>query len=79
RDRIMVAMDGEVPGYSFAVHKGYSTALHMSCLDRLGPSAQHRMSYRNVASRRLLATAEPGVGAAAPDAGDHGSRDRLTG
>ncbi|RPA58335.1 ribonuclease HII [Gordonia oryzae] len=71
RDRIMVAMDGEVPGYSFAVHKGYSTALHMSCLDRLGPSAQHRMSYRNVASRRLLATA--------PDVSDQGSRDRLIG
>ncbi|QTI66804.1 ribonuclease HII [Gordonia sp. L191] len=79
RDRIMVAMDGEVPGYSFAVHKGYSTALHMSCLDRLGPSAQHRMSYRNVASRRLLDTGEPGVGAVAPDADDHASRDRLTG
>ncbi|MDL9944729.1 ribonuclease HII [Gordonia sp. ABSL11-1] len=51
RDRIMVAMDSELPGYDFAVHKGYSTAHHMSCIDRHGPSAQHRMSYRNVASR----------------------------
>ena len=56
RDRIMVEMDAEVPGYSFAVHKGYSTALHMSCLDQLGPSDQHRMSYRNVASRRRPTT-----------------------
>ncbi|MBT0568368.1 ribonuclease HII [Williamsia sp. CHRR-6] len=51
RDRIMVAMDDELPGYHFAVHKGYSTALHMSALDELGPSVQHRMSYRNVAQR----------------------------
>ncbi|MFT4042037.1 MAG: ribonuclease HII [Gordonia sp. (in: high G+C Gram-positive bacteria)] len=52
RDRIMIAMDTDLPGYDFAVHKGYSTAHHMSCLDRYGPSPQHRMSYRNVASRR---------------------------
>ncbi|MAU82161.1 ribonuclease HII [Gordonia sp. Z-3] len=51
RDRLMVAMDQDLPGYDFAVHKGYSTAHHMACLDRHGPSQQHRMSYRNVASR----------------------------
>ncbi|MGB3696943.1 MAG: ribonuclease HII [Gordonia sp. (in: high G+C Gram-positive bacteria)] len=51
RDRIMVALDERVPGYEFAVHKGYSTALHMSCLDARGPSAEHRMSYRNVRDR----------------------------
>lgn len=51
RDRIMVAMDDDVPGYDFAVHKGYSTAHHMSRLDLHGPSDQHRMSYRNVAAR----------------------------
>lgn len=52
RDRIMVAMDAELPGYDFAIHKGYSTAHHMTCIDAHGPSSQHRMSYRNVASRR---------------------------
>lgn len=51
RDRIMVAMDNDLPGYDFAVHKGYSTSHHMACIDRHGPSVQHRMSYRNVASR----------------------------
>ncbi|MEE3850690.1 ribonuclease HII [Gordonia sp. LSe1-13] len=51
RDRIMVAMDDELPGYDFAVHKGYSTAHHMARIDLHGPSSQHRMSYRNVASR----------------------------
>ncbi|ORM37414.1 ribonuclease HII [Williamsia sp. 1135] len=51
RDRIMVAMDTELPGYGFAIHKGYSTEMHMQCLDALGPSEQHRMSYRNVRMR----------------------------
>lgn len=51
RDRVMVAMDGQHPGYDFAVHKGYSTGHHMACLDKLGPSPEHRMSYRNVAAR----------------------------
>jgi len=51
RDRMMVALDGTHPGYDFAVHKGYSTARHMECLDRHGPSPEHRMSYRNVRDR----------------------------
>ncbi|MGV9672380.1 ribonuclease HII [Gordonia sp. NPDC003504] len=69
RDRIMVALDSELPGYAFSIHKGYSTALHMSCLDELGPSSQHRMSYRNVAARSR------DIPAASADT----SRDRLTG
>lgn len=48
RDRIMIAMDAEIPGYDFAVHKGYATALHQRRLKELGPSRQHRMSYANV-------------------------------
>ncbi|WP_024333006.1 ribonuclease HII [Gordonia hirsuta] len=54
RDRIMVEMDRVLPGYDFAVHKGYSTAAHMACLDRSGPSPEHRMSYRNVRDRVAL-------------------------
>lgn len=58
RDRIMVDMDTSLPGYGFAVHKGYSTEMHMECLDELGPSPQHRMSYRNVRLRvRVVETA----------------------
>ncbi|MDG3011003.1 ribonuclease HII [Rhodococcus sp. D2-41] len=49
RDRIMVEMDGQVPGYGFAVHKGYGTAAHTAAMHRLGPSAEHRWSYANVA------------------------------
>jgi ribonuclease HII len=49
RDRIMIDLDRQFPGYGFAGHKGYGTLAHQSVLERLGPSPQHRMSYRNVA------------------------------
>lgn len=48
RDRLMVAMDGEHPGYGFAEHKGYSTPAHSEALSELGPCAQHRYSFINV-------------------------------
>lgn len=48
RDRIMVAMDAEIPGYGFAVHKGYATRAHQQRLEELGPSPQHRLTYANV-------------------------------
>jgi ribonuclease HII len=48
RDRMMVAMDAEHPGYGFAEHKGYSTPGHSAALADLGPSPQHRYSFINV-------------------------------
>lgn len=48
RDRLMVAMDDEHPGYGFADHKGYSTPAHSAALTSLGPCRQHRFSYINV-------------------------------
>ncbi|HTM85922.1 MAG TPA: ribonuclease HII [Mycobacterium sp.] len=48
RDRLMVRMDADHPGYGFAAHKGYSTAAHGAALTELGPCAQHRMSFINV-------------------------------
>lgn len=48
RDRVMVALDGDLPGYGFARHKGYGTRAHREALRRLGPSAIHRMSWRPV-------------------------------
>lgn len=48
RDRLMVAMDVDHPGYGFAAHKGYSTSAHSLALARLGPSPQHRYSFVNV-------------------------------
>ncbi|MBQ4854260.1 ribonuclease HII [Rhodanobacter sp. B2A1Ga4] len=51
RDRLMVALDDEHPGYGFAVHKGYPTPAHLAALQQLGPCAQHRRSFAPV---RLL-------------------------
>ncbi len=48
RDRLMVAMDADHPGYGFAVHKGYSTSAHGRALRELGPCAAHRYSFINV-------------------------------
>ncbi len=52
RDREMVALDGNYPGYGFAAHKGYSTAAHLEALERLGPCPVHRRSFAPV--RNLL-------------------------
>ncbi|MDT5045028.1 MAG: ribonuclease [Mycobacterium sp.] len=48
RDRLMVAMDADHPGYGFADHKGYSTAAHSAALNQLGPCSEHRYSFINV-------------------------------
>ncbi len=48
RDRFMARLDAEHPGYGFARHKGYGTAAHQAALARLGPSPQHRKSFKPV-------------------------------
>lgn len=48
RDRLMVTMDTQFPGYGFADHKGYSTPGHLAALQRLGPCAEHRRSFEPV-------------------------------
>jgi ribonuclease HII len=45
RDRLMLALDGQYPGYGFAAHKGYGTAAHCEAILRLGPSPAHRPSF----------------------------------
>ena len=50
RDEYMVAADRLYPGYGFAGHKGYGTAVHMANLRRLGPCPLHRRSYAPVES-----------------------------
>lgn len=52
RDRIMTKLDSKFPGYGFAIHKGYSTAVHTAALAELGPSSEHRLSFRNVRGLR---------------------------
>ncbi|MGV0626552.1 ribonuclease HII [Mycolicibacter minnesotensis] len=58
RDRHMATLDGEHPGYGFAVHKGYSTAAHTAALAALGPSSQHRRSFVNVRNVALAAAGQ---------------------
>ncbi len=53
RDREMVTLDQQWPGYGIAGHKGYPTAAHLAALKRLGPTPIHRRSFRPV---RLLLT-----------------------
>lgn len=52
RDREMVALDAQFPGYGFAQHKGYATRAHLDALERLGACPHHRSSYAPV--RRCL-------------------------
>ena len=41
----MEEMDRVYPGYLFAKHKGYGSKAHYACIDELGPSPIHRMSF----------------------------------
>jgi len=49
RDREMLLLDGQYPGYGLARHKGYPTPDHLQALQQLGPSPIHRRSFRPVA------------------------------
>jgi ribonuclease HII len=48
RDRMMIDLDRQCPGYGFAQHKGYGTPEHQAALCRLGPSAHHRRSFEPI-------------------------------
>jgi len=50
RDAMMVQMDLVHPGYGFARHKGYGTALHRQALVENGTCPEHRFSYKPVKS-----------------------------
>lgn len=45
RDALMRELDGQVPGYELARHKGYGTRAHRLALQRLGHSAIHRRTF----------------------------------
>lgn len=48
RDELMEKLDEEYPGYGFAAHKGYGTALHLQALRELGVTPVHRRSFAPV-------------------------------
>ncbi len=53
RDRLLVKLDREFPGYGLARHKGYGTPEHLAALQRLGPTPLHRKSFHPVAGTLL--------------------------
>lgn len=53
RDREMLRLETEYPGYGLAQHKGYGTAQHLKALRSLGPTAIHRRSFAPVAQVSL--------------------------
>ena len=48
RDRELIELDRQYPGYGFARHKGYPTAEHLQALSCLGITPVHRKSYAPV-------------------------------
>jgi ribonuclease HII len=48
RDRIMVKLAAQHPGYGFERHKGYGTPEHHDAIKRLGVTVHHRRSFRTV-------------------------------
>lgn len=50
RDREMIELDKEFPGYGFAKHKGYPTKAHFEALERLGVNSFYRRSFKPVKS-----------------------------
>ncbi|HEV7265935.1 MAG TPA: ribonuclease HII [Falsiroseomonas sp.] len=53
RDRAMARLDPRWPGYGFASHQGYATAMHREALARLGPTPHHRRGFGPVDQARL--------------------------
>ena len=52
RDRLMVELDAQWPGYGFAAHKGYAAPTHLAALKSLGPCPAHRRNWAPI--RALL-------------------------
>jgi ribonuclease HII len=57
RDRMMIALGAELPGYGFERHKGYGTPEHREALHKLGVSPHHRKSFEPVQLALELAKA----------------------
>jgi ribonuclease HII len=53
RDRLLVELDAQYPGYGLASHKGYCSAEHREALARLGPTPLHRKNWSPVAQQLL--------------------------
>jgi ribonuclease HII len=50
RDRHMIRLHDDFPGYGWSSNKGYGSAAHLAALAELGPSAHHRRTWLHAAS-----------------------------
>lgn len=46
RDALMVSLARTHPGYGWEINKGYATGSHRAAIDAVGPSDQHRRTWR---------------------------------
>jgi len=58
RDRDLIQLDKQYPGYGLAKHKGYPTVDHLAALDRLGVTLIHRRSFAPVRNRIVVEVAD---------------------
>ena len=52
RDMLLIDCETNYPGYGFARHKGYGTAIHRAALEQLGACPIHRMSFAPLKNQR---------------------------
>ncbi|MEA9985683.1 MULTISPECIES: ribonuclease HII [Subtercola] len=45
RDRLMIDLDGVLPGYGWASNKGYGSAAHFEAIELLGATEHHRHTW----------------------------------
>lgn len=48
RDHLITELAGKFPGYGLEDHAGYPTRAHLEALQKIGPSSEHRRSFRPV-------------------------------
>lgn len=54
RDRFMVAVARDYPGFGWETNMGYGTAHHLAALRKHGPTPHHRASFAPVAQLTLI-------------------------
>ncbi len=45
RDKLLCDLDASIPGYKFAIHKGYGTPAHLALIKKKGCSIEHRKTF----------------------------------
>ncbi|MGE3065210.1 MAG: ribonuclease HII [Hyphomicrobiaceae bacterium] len=58
RDRIMITLAKDLPGYGFERHKGYGTPEHQDAIRRLGLTPHHRQGWKPVQLAMALLSAD---------------------